>query len=168
MSGGTDIEKLKKRYGRPWRPPFHASPIVRKGPISSKRSLQVSLQDPFWGKNGNFSLYILNFCPNFSSQAPKFENFSSQDFSFRGAGKNQFTSPTLQDSKPHSPTWKKSSALPWRKWCSVLKLKTLISTQTFLHTSKWGSVYWLFESTLCSKCQVCQLWKFPNFTPQKL
>ena len=40
--GGTNLES---RYGdvRPWRPPFHASPVVRKGPISSKR---VSSQDP--------------------------------------------------------------------------------------------------------------------------
>ena len=34
--GGTDLER---GYGdvRPWRPPFHASPAARKGPISSKR-----------------------------------------------------------------------------------------------------------------------------------
>ena len=33
--GGTDLERV---YGdvRPWRPPFHASPAARKGPISSK------------------------------------------------------------------------------------------------------------------------------------
>ena len=40
--------------------------------ISSKR---VSSQDPFLRKFGNFSLYSLNFHPNFSSQAPKFRNF---------------------------------------------------------------------------------------------
>ena len=57
---------------RPWRPPFHASPAVRKGPISSKR---ISSQDPLLRKFGNFSLCSLNFRPNFSSQAPKFGNF---------------------------------------------------------------------------------------------
>ena len=42
--GDTDLERV---YGdvRPWRPPFHASPVVCKGPISSK---SVSSQDPFW------------------------------------------------------------------------------------------------------------------------
>ena len=69
--GGTDLER---GYGdvRPWRPPFHASPAARKGPISSKR---VSSQDSLLRKFGNFSLYSLNFHPNFSSQAPKFGNF---------------------------------------------------------------------------------------------
>ena len=69
--GGTDLER---GYGdvRPWRPPFHASPAARKGPISSKRA---SSQDPLLRKFGNFSLNSLNFHPNFSSQAPKFGNF---------------------------------------------------------------------------------------------
>ena len=64
--GGTDLER---GYGdvQPWRPPFHTSPVVRKGPISSKR---VSSQDPLLRKFGNFSLYSLNFHQNFSSQAP--------------------------------------------------------------------------------------------------
>ena len=56
----------------PEDPLFHASPAVRKGPISSKR---FSSQDPLLRKFGNFSLYSLNFCPNFSPQAPKFGNF---------------------------------------------------------------------------------------------
>ena len=66
--GGIDLER---GYGdvRPWRPPFHASPATRKGPIS------VSSQDPILRKFGNFCLYRLNFHPNFSSQAPKFGNF---------------------------------------------------------------------------------------------
>ena len=87
--GGTDLER---GYGdvRPWRPPFHASPVVRKGPISSKR---VSSQDSLLRKFGNFSLYSLNFHPNFSSQAPKFGNF-------------QLTSPPFQRQmsvrKPHT------------------------------------------------------------------
>ena len=38
--GGTDLER---GYGdvRPWRPPFHASPAARKGPISSISSVQI-------------------------------------------------------------------------------------------------------------------------------
>ena len=87
--GGTDLER---GYGdvRPWRPPFHASPVLHKGPISSK---SVRSQDPLFRKFGNFSLYSHIFAqssalkpPNleiFSSQAPKFENF-------------QFTSPLFQ------------------------------------------------------------------------
>ena len=125
--GGTDLEK---GYGdvRPWRPPFHASPVVRKGPNSSKR---VSSQDPLLRKFGIFFLYSLNLCQNFSSQAPKFgnfqltspqnwkfsvhkppnlESFSSQTPSFRG--KYHFASPTLRKSGPHTPTWKKVECLP--------------------------------------------------------
>ena len=84
--GGTDLEK---GYGdvRPWRPPFHASPVVHKGPISSKR---VSSQNPLSRKFWNFSLYSLNFCPNFSSQAPKFGNF-------------QLTSPQILNFSAHKP-----------------------------------------------------------------
>ena len=113
--GGTDLER---GYGdvRPWRPPFHASPAARKGPISSKRG---SSQDSLLRKFGNFSLYSLNFRPNFSSQATKFGNFqitSPQIWKFSAhkppffRGKYQFASPTLQKSGPHTPTWKKLSA----------------------------------------------------------
>ena len=128
--GGTDLER---GYGdvRPWRPPFHASPAARKGPISSKR---VSSQDPLLRKFGNFSLYSI-FCPNFSSQAPKFENFeltspqiwklsahnppnleifSSQAPLFRG--KYPFASPTLASEiwAAHPYLKKKLSAPPPR------------------------------------------------------
>ena len=84
------------------RPPFYASPVVRKGPISS---LRVSSQDPLLRKFGNFSLYSLNFHPNFSSQAPKFGNFqfTRQTPKF---GNFQFTSPPFQRQilvcKPHT------------------------------------------------------------------
>ena len=107
--GGTDLER---GYGdvRPWRPPFHASPAARKGPISSKR---VSSQDPLLRKFGNFSLNSLNFHPNFSSQAPKLEIsahkppnlkiFSSQAPKF---GNFPLTSPPFQRQmsvrKPHT------------------------------------------------------------------
>ena len=113
--GSTDLER---GYGDvwPWRPPFHASPAARKGPISSKR---VSSQDPLLRKFGNFSLYSLNFHPNFSSQAPKFGNFqltSPQIWKFSAhkppnleifrsqaplfRGKCQFASPALRKSLP--------------------------------------------------------------------
>ena len=97
--GGTDLER---GYGdvRPWRPPFHASPAARKGPISSKR---VSSQDPLLRKFGNFSLYSLNFHPNFSSQAPKFGNFQLTSPKF---GNFPLTSPPFQRHmsvrKPHT------------------------------------------------------------------
>ena len=90
--GGTDLER---GYGdvRPWRPPFHASPAARKGPISSKR---VSSQDPLLRKFGNFSLNSLNFHPNFSSQAPKFGNF-------------QLTSPQIWKSSAHKPPFSEAN-----------------------------------------------------------
>ena len=55
--------------------------------LSSKR---VSSQDPLLRKFGNFSLYSLNFHPNFSSQAPKFGNF-------------QLTSPQITQILVHKP-----------------------------------------------------------------
>ena len=108
--------------------PFHASPAVRKGPILSK---SISSQGPLSRKFGNFSLYSLNFCPNISSQAPKFGNFqltspqigifsvhkpqnleifSSQAPLFRGT--YQFTSPSLRKSGPHTPLPEKKLSAP--------------------------------------------------------
>ena len=133
--GGTDLER---GYGdvRSWRPPFHASPLVRKGPISSK---SISSQDPLLRKFGNFSLYTLNFYLNFSYQASKFGNFqltspqiwklsvhkppnleifSSQAPSFRG--KYQLASPTLRKSGPHTPTEKSWVAPPSGKNTTML------------------------------------------------
>ena len=86
---------------------------------------------PPFEKFGNFSLYSLNFHPNFSSQAPKFGNFqltSPQIWKFSAhkppnleifrsqaplfRGKCQFASRTLQKSGPHTPTRKKSWVPP--------------------------------------------------------
>ena len=83
---------------RTWRPPVHASPVVRKGPISSKR---VSSQDPFLRKFVIFSLYSLNFCPNFSSQATKFINFPLTSPKFWNF---QFTSPQIWNFSVHKPS----------------------------------------------------------------
>ena len=100
--GGTDLER---GYGdvRPWRPPFHASPAARKGPISSKR---VSSQDPLLRKFGNLSLNSLNFHPNFRSQAPKFGIFSSQAPKF---GNFQLTSPQIWKFSAHKPPFSEAS-----------------------------------------------------------
>ena len=125
--GGTDLERW---YGdvRPWRPPFYASPAVRKSPILSKR---VSSQDPLLRNFGNFSLYSLNFHPKLSSQAPKFGNFqltSPQIWKFSvhkpsnlgiSGHKPPFSeasissqAPHFGKSGPHTPTWKKSWVPP--------------------------------------------------------
>ena len=83
-------------------------PAARKGPISSKR---VSSQEPFWENLEILaSTASLNFHPNFGSQAPYLEIFSSQAPLFRG--KCQFASPTLRKSGPHTPTWKKVECPP--------------------------------------------------------
>ena len=107
--GGTDLER---GYGdvRPWRPPFHASPAARKGPISSKR---VSSQDPLLRKFWNFSLYSLNFHPNLSSHAPKFGNF-------------QLTSPQIWKFSAHKPPNLEISAHkpPFQRQMSVRKPHT--------------------------------------------
>ena len=86
MTGGvTDLERV---YGdvQPWRPPFHASPAVRKGPISSKRiSSQGPLLRKFASTASIFTQILALKPPNleiFSSQALKLENF-------------QFTSPQI-------------------------------------------------------------------------
>ena len=97
--GGTDLER---GYGdvRPWRPPFHATPVVRKGPISS---IRVSSQDPLLRKFWNFSLYSLNFHPNFSAQAPKFGSFqltSPQIWKF-SAHKPPFSETNVSSQAPH-------------------------------------------------------------------
>ena len=100
--GGTDLER---GYGdvQPWRPPFHASPAARKGPISRKR---VCSQDPLLRKFGNFSLHSFNFHPNFNSQAPKFGNFSSQASKF---GHFQLTSPQILKFSTHKPPFSEAN-----------------------------------------------------------
>ena len=109
--GGTDLER---GYGdvRPWRPPFHASPAARKGPISSKR---VSSQDPLLRKFGNFSLISLNFHPNFSSQAPKFGNF-------------QLTSPQIWKFFAHKPPYSEANVSSQAPQFVYAILHTLIHT----------------------------------------
>ena len=89
---------------RPWRPPFHASPAARKGPISSK---SVSSQDPFWENleilastaSIFFTQILAHKSPNleiFSSQTPKFGNF-------------QLTSPQIWKFSAHKPPCSEAS-----------------------------------------------------------
>ena len=100
--GGTDLER-GYRDVQPWRPPFHTSPAAHKGPISSKR---VSSQDPLLRKFGNFSLYSLNFHPNFSSQAPNLDIFSSQAPKF---GNFPLTSPQIWKFSAHKPLFSEAN-----------------------------------------------------------
>ena len=67
--GGTDLER---RYGdvRPWSPPFLHLSCSSQG-SHFKQKCQFTILRKF----GNFSFYSLHFCPNLSSQAPKFGNF---------------------------------------------------------------------------------------------
>ena len=91
--------------------PFSHLSCSSQGSHFKQKSLKVSSQDPLLRKkNEKFSLYSLSFYQNFSSWAPKFENFCSQDPSFKG--KNQFASPSLWKSGPHTPTWKKVECPP--------------------------------------------------------
>ena len=107
--GGTDLER---GYGdvRPWRPPFHASPAARKGPISSKG---VSSQDPLLrnfeilaSTASIFAQILVHKPPNleiFSSQAPKFGNFqltSPQIWKF-SAHKPPFSEANVSSQAPH-------------------------------------------------------------------
>ena len=134
--GGTDLER---EYGdvRPWRPPFHASPAARKGPISSKR---VSSQDPLFRKFGNLSLYSLNLHPNFSSQAPKFGHFqltSPQIWKF-SAHKPPFSEGNISSQAPHfgnpgrTPLPEKKLSAP-PPGLAVANLKRTFKTDFFIY-----------------------------------
>ena len=88
--GGTDLER---GYGdvRLWRLPFHASPVVCKGPNSSK---SVSSQDPpFWENLENLASTASIFAQVLALKPPNWEIFSSQALKF---GNFQFTRPLFQ------------------------------------------------------------------------
>ena len=119
IPGGTNLER---GYGdvRSWRPPFTPS-CSSQGPFKSQ------ITRPRLRKFGNFSLYSLNFCPNFSLQAPKFGNFqltspqiwnlifSSQAPKFWHF---QFTSPPLSEANISSqaPHFGARTPLPEKSW----------------------------------------------------
>ena len=67
--GGTDIERGMCGPEDPLVTPLLQFTRV---PFQAKESVHKT---PFLRKCWDFSLYSLNFCPNFSSQAPKFGNF---------------------------------------------------------------------------------------------
>ena len=101
----------------PWRPPFHTSFVVRKGPISSKR---VSSQDPLLRKFWNLTLYTASiFAQTLALKPPNLEIFSSQAPKF---GNFQFTSPLFQSQisvrKPHTSEIRAAPAhtLPEKSW----------------------------------------------------
>ena len=130
--GGTDLER---EYGdvRPWRPPFHASPAARKGPISSKR---VSSEDPFWenleilASTAPIFTHILAHKPSnleiFSSQAPKFGNF-------------QLTSPPFQRQtsvrKPHTSEIRAAHSYLKKSWVPPPRR----------HVTAMRSLHWVFN-----------------------
>ena len=139
--GGTDLER---GYGdvRPWRPPFHASPAARKGPISSKR---VSSQDPPLRKFWNFSLKSLNFHPNVSSQAPKFGNFP-------------LTSPPFQRQmsvrKPHTSEIRAAYPYLKKSWVPPPPPVDITFTIAFLSEKKYLNSSFLFKNAPFVLC-VC-------------
>ena len=100
--------------------PFEAKQSVHKTPLR---------------KFGNFSLYSLNFHPNFSSQAPKFGNFqltSLQIWKF-SVHKPPFSEANISSQAPHfgnpgrTPLPEKKSWVPplpgWSVWMTYCPLK---------------------------------------------
>ena len=98
--GGTDLER---GFGDvwPWKPPFHASPAVCKGPISSKR---VSSQDPFWENVEILASTASIFTQISAHKPPNLEIFSSQASKF---GNFQFTSPQIWKFSVHKPLFQR-------------------------------------------------------------
>ena len=157
--GGTDLGRW---YGdvRPWRPPFHASTAVHKGPISSK---WVSSQAPLLSEK---KMEILAstasiFAQILALKPPNLEIFCSQAHPlFRGI--YQFASPTLRKSGPHTPTWKKVECLPpgelhgrWTvafiiHWLCVLFVMKEISKIPNCVGKLWSLTFWFRNSALMS------------------
>ena len=90
LNRGGGEPDLERGYGDmwPWRTHFHASPVVHKGPISSK---SVSSQDPLWENWEILASTALIFAQILASKPPNLEIFSSQAPSFRG--KYHFAAP---------------------------------------------------------------------------
>ena len=97
---GTDLGR-GYRDVQPWRLPFL---VVHKRPISSNS--QFTSPFPLLRKKCIIStIKTSSFALILALKPPNLEIFSSQDPSFRG--NDQFISPTLWKSRPHTPTWKK-------------------------------------------------------------
>ena len=101
----TDLER---RYVDvlPWKPPFPCFSCSLQGSHFKQNSLKISSQDPFSEKFQNFSLVCLKFCLNFSSQIPKFENFSSQAPSFSWSPLFLSSVTYFPNYVTHRPKWK--------------------------------------------------------------
>ena len=121
--------------------PFSCLSRSSQGSHFKQKSLKVSSQDPLLRKKiGNFSLFSLNFCPNFSSQGPKFEHFSSQDTRPLFQKQKSVRKPcTLRKSGPHIPTWKKVQYLP-----RVAKFEFKVT----VHYGLWAKSTQLWHLTL--------------------
>ena len=118
----------KRVYGdvQPWRPPFHASPIVCKGPISSKRAPKSVHKTPFQ-KN-------LEILTSTASILLKFELSSPQIWKF------QVTRPLFQTQKsvckPHTlEIW---AAHPYL----IKRLSAFPGVQAGMEMGYFDSAYW--------------------------
>ena len=98
--GGTDLER---GYGdmQPWRPPFHAPPVVQKSEVH---------KTPFWEKKMKILASTTSIFAPILALKPQIWKFQFTRPLFQR--QNQFTSPTLRKSGPHIPTWKKVECPP--------------------------------------------------------
>ena len=138
--GGTGLERSCGDV-QPWRPPFHAFPVVRKGSISSKRAYMSVHKAPF---ENSFEILASTalVVSKFYLLAPNIEIFSSQDAFFRS--KNQFASPTLWKSGTHIPTWKKFCAPQMGHPCMDVQAESMNWLAAKLN---------MIESSVCSTCR---------------
>ena len=83
--------------------PFHASPIVRKGQISSE---SVSSQDPFWENLEILASTVSIFAQILALKPPNLEIFSSQAPKFEHL---QFTSPQIWKFAVHRPLFSEAN-----------------------------------------------------------
>ena len=117
--GGTDLERGMGNDVWPWRPPFHASPVVHKGPISSDSQFTSSpfeiIMEILAFTTSIFAKFLALKPPNlkiFSSKAPKFGNFQFTRPLFQRQWSVHKAPPPLRKSGPHTPTWKKVECPP--------------------------------------------------------
>ena len=128
-------------------PPYHASPVVHKGPISSKSQFTRPLL------KRNSSLYSLNFCPNFSSQAFKLRHFQ---FTSPQIWKFLVHKPPLSDAKISSQahTSEMRAAHPYLKksWVPPEGSHPFICWMHRIYHNRYSSTYWLQESNVKCWC----------------
>ena len=128
---------------RPWRPRFHAFPVVCKGP--SYKSVHKTL---FLVEKWTFSNYRHNFCPNCSPQSPNLEIFIFQDLA---TSKKQISVRT-----PHTSgrTLRAAHSNLATSWVSppvsvTIKSNLPISKSSYYTKSSWrATLYQILYSTL--------------------